>query len=110
MFNGDSCIIYSHRQLQTTSNIIREIHPGCKYIMKKRLDHIQQWRMATRESRVKIEILLLMFQKHIAKVSVSMPNNGCACSSRVKNEYGSFNQFTEALPLHSAVDHPMVFQ
>src|SRR6185312_4582199 len=66
--------------------------------------------MAARKSRVKVEILPVIFKKHIAKVCVSMSNNGCRSSLRVEYNSGPFKQFTKSFLLRDPVNNPAASQ
>src|SRR5258708_5715495 len=73
-----------NREMQIPINLVREIHPGRKYIMKERLHNVQQRRMATSKSGIKVAIFPLIFEKDIAKVSIPMTNHSPESLCRIK--------------------------
>src|SRR5579875_1615688 len=62
--------------------------------------------MTTGKCRVKVEIMFLLFQEYVAKVSITMPDNRRTRPFRIENDSGPFNQFAQAPLLPDPINYP----
>src|SRR5947209_5577781 len=107
MFNRDGFIMDCDRQLQLLSDVLWKVHPGCKYVMKEWFDHVQQWRMATRERRIEVEVLCGI-KKDVAKVRIAMPDDSHGGLGWIEDNVSAINQFAQGLLLGNPVDDPVI--
>src|SRR5437870_3829571 len=66
--------------------------------------------MATRKSRVKIEIILLILQEDIAKMGITMSNNSHSLTRRIENNLSPLNQPAQRYRILIPIDSPRILE